>query len=110
MEKISWHNSSDFFYHIIVKFTISLISLSSAYFFVCYPNHLNYCCQQMRGAYKNVYDYWPFNPWEWLSSNFTFQYHPWIEQGGHYNKGKDNQLKNLLTVKQILPASTLGNV
>ena len=26
------------------------------------------------------------------------------------NKGSDYQLKNLLIVKQILPASTLGNV
>ena len=52
MEKNSWHNSSDFFYHIMVKFTISLISLSSAHLFVCFPNHLNYCCQKMRGGYK----------------------------------------------------------
>ena len=36
----------------MVKFTVSLILLSSIHLFVCFPNNLNYCCQQMRGAYK----------------------------------------------------------
>ena len=40
-----------FFYHVI-KFTVSLISLSSVHLFVCFLNNLNYCCQQMPGAYK----------------------------------------------------------
>ena len=33
---------------------------------------------------------WPCNPWEWLASNFSFQYHPWIKHLGHENKGNDN--------------------
>ena len=53
---------------------------------------------------------WPFNPWEWPASNFSFQYQPWIKHLGHENKGNDNQLKNLLIVRQILLASTLENV
>ena len=40
-----------FFYH-MVKFAVSLISLSSVDLFVCFPYNLNYCCQQMRGSYK----------------------------------------------------------
>ena len=40
----------DVFYH-MVKFTVSLISLPSVHLFVCFPNNLRYCCQQMRGAY-----------------------------------------------------------
>ena len=33
-----------------------------------------------------------------------------IKHRGHENKGNDNQLKNLLIARQILLASTLGNV
>ena len=36
----------------MVKFTVSLISLSSVYLFVSFPNSPNYCCQKMQGAYK----------------------------------------------------------
>ena len=35
-----------FFYH-MVKFTVSLISLSSVHLFVCFPNNLSYCCKQI---------------------------------------------------------------
>ena len=52
----------------------------------------------------------PFNPREWLAPYFSFQYHSWIKHYGYENKGNDNQLKNLLIVKQILLDSTLGNV
>ena len=44
-------NSVMFFSHTI-KFTVSLISLSSVHLFVCFPDNLNYCCQQMQRAYK----------------------------------------------------------
>ena len=47
----------------------------------------------------------PFNPWGWLACNFSFQYHTWIKHEGHENKGNDNQLRNLLIIKQILLAS-----
>ena len=40
-----------FFYH-LVKFTVSFILLSSVHLFVCFPDNLNYRCQQMPGAYK----------------------------------------------------------
>ena len=36
----------------MVKFTVSLISLSSVNLFVCFPKNVNYCCQQMQEAYK----------------------------------------------------------
>ena len=36
----------------MVKFTVSLILLSSVHLLVCFPNKLNYCRQQMLGAYK----------------------------------------------------------
>ena len=26
----------------------------------------------------NIVRLWPFKPWEWLASNFSLQYHPWI--------------------------------
>ena len=51
----------------------------------------------------------PFDPWEWLVSNFSLQYHHWIAHEGHENKAHDQQLKNLLIVRQILLDSALGN-
>ena len=36
----------------MIKFIVSLISLSSVHLFVCFPNSLNYHCQQMPGVYK----------------------------------------------------------
>ena len=48
--------------------------------------------------------------WEWLASNFSLQYHPWIKHKGQENKGKDHQLKKLLIVTQILLVNTLGYV
>ena len=54
--------------------------------------------------------YQPFNPQEWLASNFSLPYHPWIKHEGHESKGSDHQLKKLLIVRQILLVSTLGNV
>ena len=53
-----------------------------------------------------------FNPLmpEWPASNFSFQFHQWIKHQGHKNRGNDNLQKNQLIVKQILLASTLGNV
>ena len=52
----------------------------------------------------------PFNPWEWLASNFSSQYHPWIKCRGHKNKGNDHQFKKFLIVKQILLVSIIRNV
>ena len=71
--------------------------------FVSFPNSLNYRCQKMQGAYKMcTVNYKPFNPWKWLASNFSFQYHPWIKHWGHNeNKGNDGQLKNLLIIKTL---------
>ena len=37
----------------------------------------------------------PFDPWEWLASNFSSQHHPWIMCKGYKNKGNDHQLKML---------------
>ena len=34
---------------------------------------------------------WPFNPWEWSASNFSFQYQPWMKHLGHENKRRDHQ-------------------
>ena len=48
------------------------------------------------------------DPWEWLASNFSLQYHPWITRQCHENKGNDHQHKKLLIVKQILLVNTLG--
>ena len=36
----------------MIKFTVSLISLSSVHLLVGFPGSLNYCCQQMQGANK----------------------------------------------------------
>ena len=32
--------------------TVYLILLTSVHLFVCFPNNLNYCCQQMQEAHK----------------------------------------------------------
>ena len=52
----------------------------------------------------------PFNPYEWLASNLSLQYHHWITHWCHENKRNDQQLKKLLSVWQILLVSTLVNV
>ena len=59
--------------------------------------------------FKNTSIFNPLMP-EWPASNFSFQFHPWIKHQGHKNRGNDNLQKNQLIVKQILFASTLGNV
>ena len=59
--------------------------------------------------FKNTSIFNPLMP-EWPASNFSFQFHPWIKRQGHKNRGNDNLQKNQLIVKQILFASTLGNV
>ena len=47
----------------------------------------------------------PFDPLEWLASNFSQQYHPWIKHLGREKNRGDRQLKKLLIVKQFsLPA------
>ena len=43
---------------------------------------------------------------EWLASNFSLQYRPWIKHEGHENKGNDHQLKKLLIVRQNLLVRT----
>ena len=52
----------------------------------------------------------PLTPLEWLASNFSLQYHPWITYLGHENNGNDQKLQKLWIVKLILPVSTSGNV
>ena len=47
---------------------------------------------------------------EWVASNFSIQYPPWVTHYGHENRGNNHQLKEFLIAKQILPVSTLGNV
>ena len=42
-----------------------------------------------------------FNPWGWLASNFSLQYHPWIKCKGHEIMGNDLQFTKLPNVKQI---------
>ena len=50
------------------------------------------------------------NSWEWPPSNFSSQYHPWINHDDNENKGNDCQFKKLLIVKQILLVITMENV
>ena len=60
IEEIGQRNSSfpflsilwSFFLYHMVKFTVSLNSLSSCDLFVCFPYNLNYHYQQMQGAYE----------------------------------------------------------
>ena len=53
---------------------------------------------------------WPERQSEWLASNFSLQYHPWIKRQGLENKGNDHQLKKLLIIELILLVSTSGTV
>ena len=62
----------------------------------------------MKNATLNPF--WPFDCYEWLASNFSLQYYPWITHEGHENKENGHQPKKLLIVKQILLISMLGNV
>ena len=41
----------------------------------------------------------PFSPWEWLTSNFSVLYHPWIKHESHENGGDDHQLQLLQEYK-----------
>ena len=51
-----------------------------------------------------------FNSLGWLASNLALQYYPWTKHEGHERKENDRQLQKLLTVRQSLLVSTLGNV
>ena len=42
---------------------------------------------------KPLGEHIPFEPLEWLTFNFSLQYHPWITHEGQENKGNDHQLK-----------------
>ena len=70
----------------------------------------------MSSSFKNfVWDIALFlvylqKPKEWLASNFSLQYHPWIKHEGHKNEENDHQLNMVLIIKQILSVSTLGNI
>ena len=44
------------------------------------------------------------------ASNFSFQFHSWIDHEGLKSKGNDHQLKKLLIVKEILLYSSSGNI
>ena len=46
--------------------------------------------------------FWPFSPWEWLASNFSFQYHPLIKHLGHENKGNDTVISGRLPAGNLL--------
>ena len=41
--------------------------------------------------YRLVHLFDPFDAQEWLVSNFSLQYHPWITHYGHENEGNDHQ-------------------
>ena len=41
--------------------------------------------------YRLVHLFDPFDAQEWLVSNFSLQYHPWITHYGHENEGNDPQ-------------------
>ena len=56
--------------------------------------------------YTDPWEWLIFSLQEWLTSNFSLQYHPWIKHKGHKNKGNDHQLKKLLIVKQVHFVST----
>ena len=52
------------------------------------------------------YQYWkgffffkPLNPWEWLASNFSLQYHPWIKCKGDKKTENNHQFWKPLIVK-----------
>ena len=95
----------------ITTFGFALLMFSHTYWSIC--TVCVYCYPQIVLVFLLITFaalLWPFNPWEWPASNFSFQYHPWIKHLGHENKGNDNQLKNLLIIRQILLASTLENV
>ena len=51
-----------------------------------------------------------FNSLGWLASNLALQYYPWTKHEGHERKENDRQLQKLLTVRQSLLVSTLGDV
>ena len=68
------------------------------------PSLVTACWDWMRGEFTGL------NPQEWLASNFSLPYHPWITLESHENRGVDHQLKQLLIVKQILLVSPFGNV
>ena len=43
----------------------------------------------------------PFDSWEWLVSNFSLQYHPWIKHWGHENKGNDQDREKPLIERAV---------
>ena len=51
-----------------------------------------------------------FDPLEWPVSNFSQQYHSWINHKGHENQESDHQLEKLLIDKQILLLNSKENV
>ena len=66
-------------------------------------------CFEKSYFWRNIFNLVPFDPWDWLASNFSLQYLPLIKHLGHKNKENDHQLKRLLNVKQVLFISTSGN-
>ena len=71
----------------------------------CLPIYQSYNYNKCKDRRENE----PFDPWEWLVSHFSLQYHHWIAHDGHENKANDQQLKKLLIIGQILLDSALGN-
>ena len=54
--------------------------------------------------------FYPINSWHWPANNFSPRYQPRIKHQGREIKEIDQQLKEVLIVKQIILVSTLGNV
>ena len=77
------------------------------------PYKIRACCYKtslvmLHGFYQLHWTY-PFYPLEWLASNFSKHYTPWIKCKGYKNKRNDQQFKFLI-VKQIALIIAIGNV
>lgn len=57
--------------------------------------------------------FWSLGQQQWLVSNFSLQYQPWIKYTGYKNKGIDQQWKIIKSPQcKIIksPHSTMGNI
>ena len=118
------------FFEMTVLLSLSVQLLQASYWFPLslfpgknktaeIPSRLDLVCPILFFLWTNLgcvcWPFWRgnidlFNPQEWLATNFSLQYHPWIKHEGHKNRGNDHQLKKLLIVEHILLVSILGNV
>ena len=49
-------------------------------------------CIELKWSSCRTLPGWPFDPFKWLTSNFSLQYHTWITHKGHKKKGNDHHL------------------